>query len=155
MKGYDKGEEEGHARNAPFDSSQTLTGGGSWPFPQGAEYELWSAAGDFADDFDLESAAAELVDRVNEIIHPFGVSTTVSGDCYMNLDADFDGARQALAEAYELGSLDCYDILERHDISSGKPVPSLAATASASVKAANALSRESGRDESMHDVQNR
>ena len=72
---------------------------------------LDTAAGDFADDFDLDEAVGDYVDKLNEAVRPLGVDVTVSGMATCDAGADID--RQAVEEAAR--KVGMYEVLQRHE----------------------------------------
>ena len=86
---------------------------GTWPWEQGPETALADAAGEFEHGFDLAEAARELVDKANEVLGPYGITTTVSG---LALRDEANGADASLEELESLleEKLDYPSILEHH-----------------------------------------
>lgn len=72
---------------------------------------LETAAGDFSDDFDLDEAVSDYVDKLNQTVRPLGVNVTVSGMATCDADADID--RQQIEETAR--EVDIYEVLQRHE----------------------------------------
>lgn len=74
-------------------------------------YILETVAGDFRDDYDLDSAEYDLVDECNKVARRFGIQVTASGCAYMEADNEVNTGSLALA----LAEIDLGDILDRND----------------------------------------
>lgn len=74
-------------------------------------YIITTAAGDFADDFDIDQAVADYVDELNKAVRPLGVDVTASGVATCEAGADID--REAVAQAAR--DVDIDGILQRND----------------------------------------
>ena len=74
-------------------------------------YIIATAAGDFADDFDIDQAVADYVDELNKAVRPLGVDVTASGVATCEAGADID--REAVAQAAR--DVDIDGILQRND----------------------------------------
>lgn len=74
-------------------------------------YIITTAAGDFADDFDLDQAVSDYVAALDAAVSPLGVRVAASGVATCEAGADID--REAVAQAADTVDID--KILQDND----------------------------------------